>query len=303
MDNKQLYRELKKIGSVKVLKNEPLSNHTSLKIGGPADILVIPKDISSLREVLRITSGIKKYIIGNGSNILLPDRGLHGIVIKISNGINLFASEGRIVTVGAGMLMQPLIRKLSNLGLSGLEYAAGVPAAAGGAVVMNLGAFGHDIGSLIDYVEVITSSGKMEKLSKSDLVFSYRKSNIKSCIVVSARLMLIHKRKESINKMITEILSKRKETQPWLVPSAGSIFKNPKDVPAGKLIDMAGLKGFRVGGAEISKKHANFIINLGDAKASDIKAIIKRTKTVIKEKFKVDLELELVDSNKLTVLF
>jgi UDP-N-acetylmuramate dehydrogenase len=298
-----IYKELKKVKTAKTLKNEQLSRHTTLKIGGPADILVIPKNVEALQKVLEITAGIKKYIIGNGSNLLIPDRGLPGIVIKISGGINNFDCNGRFVTVGAGTLMQPFIRHLASLGLSGLEFSAWVPAAIGGAIVMNMGAFGEDIGSLVEYVEILDSAGKIKRMTKADLRFSYRKSNIRNCILTQAMLKLAYRQKHAVKKRMDEIISKRKEMQPISVPSAGSIFKNPKDVPAGKLIDMAGCKGLRIGGAEVSKKHANFIINLGDARSSDVKSLIRKVKSTVKEKFKVKLELELVDSSKLNMLF
>jgi UDP-N-acetylmuramate dehydrogenase len=298
-----IYKEIKKLKNVKSFKDEALSRHTTLRIGGPADILVMPKDLEALQEVLRVTSGIKKYVFGNGSNLLIPDNGLKGIVIKISGGMNSFECNGRFVTVGAGTLMQALIKKLASLGLSGVEFAAWVPAAIGGAIVMNMGAFGEEIGSIVEYAEILDRDGKIKKLSRSDLKFSYRKSNIKDCILISAMLKLNYKQKHIIKKRLDEIILKRKELQPMSVPSAGSVFKNPKDVPAGKLIDMAGCKGLRVGGAEVSKKHANFIINLGDAKASDVKTLIRKVKSVINEKFKVNLELELVDSSKLNMLF
>jgi len=298
-----LYKELKKIKTARTMKDEPLCRHTTIRVGGPADILVIPDNLASLLEVLNITSGIKKYIIGNGSNLLIPDNGLRGIVIKIAGGMNGFECNGRFVTVGAGTLMQPLMRKLATLGLSGLEFAAWVPAAIGGAIVMNMGAFGEEIANIVEYVEILDPSGKLKKLSRNDLKFSYRKSNIRNCILSSAMLKMNYKQKHIIKKRIDEIISKRKELQPMSAPSAGSVFKNPKDVPAGKLIDMAGCKGLRVGGAEVSKKHANFIINLGDAKASDVRTLIRKVKNVINEKFKVNLELELVDSSKLNMLF
>ncbi len=298
-----VYKELKKIRTAKTLKNEPLSRHTTLRIGGRADILVIPKDVKTLQEVLRMTEGIKKYVIGNGSNLLLPDRGLRGVVIKISGGINNIECDGRSATVGAGTLLQHLIRHLAALGLSGLEFSAWVPAAIGGAIVMNMGAFGEQIGEFVEHAEVLDSGGRIEKLSRSDLKFSYRKSNIRNCILTSATLKLSYRQKHAIKKRIDEIILKRKELQPMSVPSAGSVFKNPKDVPAGKLIDMAGCKGLRAGGAEVSKKHANFIINLGDARSSDVKTLIRKVKNTVQEKFKVKLELELVDSGKLNMLF
>ena len=298
-----IYNELKKIKTANMLKNEPLSRHTTLRIGGPADILAIPKDLAGLQQILNITKGIKKYVIGNGSNLLIPDRGLRGIVIKISGGMNKVDINGRLVTVGGGTLIQSLLRKLAYEGLSGLEFASWVPAAMGGAIAMNLGAFGDEIGDLIEYVEVLDQNGRSYKLSRSDLKFSYRKSNITDRILTSAMLKLNYRQKHLIKKRIEEVIAKRRELQPTSVPSAGSIFKNPKDVPAGKLIDMAGCKGLRIGGAEVSKKHANFIINLGDAKASDVKKLIHKVKTVVKDKFKVNLELELVDSSKLNMLF
>lgn len=159
----EIYKALKGICGLKVLKNEPLSRHTTMKIGGPADILVIPTDPASLTEVLSVTQGVNKYVIGNGSNILVRDRGITGVVIKISGCLNSFACDGRTITVGAGTLVQPLIRKLASLGLSGLEFASWVPASVGGAVVMNMGAFGDDIGSLVEYVEVLNREGKIEK--------------------------------------------------------------------------------------------------------------------------------------------
>jgi len=294
--------DLKKINNIIIKKNAPLSNYTTLKTGGPAAILAIPSSISALKEMLLITRGLKKYIIGNGSNLLLPDSGLRGIVIRLSRGINDFECDGRKVVVGGGTLIQPLIRKLSNLGLSGLEFAIGIPAATGGAIAMNMGALGSEIGDLIEYVEIIDASGKKWKLCKADMKFSYRKSHIHDCIIVSACLKMRYKSEKDIKKKIAEYLAWRKQNQPISVPSAGSVFKNPKDVPAGKLIDMAGLKGLRIGGAEVSKKHANFIINLGDARTSDIKAIIRKVRTIIKEKFKVNLEIELVDSGQLNML-
>jgi UDP-N-acetylmuramate dehydrogenase len=302
-DISDIYKELSELKTAKVLKKEPLCRHTTLKVGGPADILVIPKDLKTLQDILRITVGIKKYVIGNGSNLLIPDAGIRGLVIKMSGGVNSFDCDGRMATVGAGTLMQPLIRKLAELGLSGLEFSAWVPAALGGAVVMNMGAFGDEIGNVIESVEILEPSGKLVRLSRSEMKFSYRKSNIRNCILTSAKLRLSYKQKHAIKQRMDEMIAKRKELQPMSVPSAGSVFRNPKDVPAGKLIDMAGCKGLRVGGAEVSKKHANFIINLGDAKAADVKTLIRKVKSTVKEKFKVILELELVDSSKLNMLF
>ena len=300
--NQEIFKELKKLRTARVLRDEPLSRHTTLKIGGPADVLVIPKDIRGLQDILHITKGMKKYVIGNGSNLLIPDAGIRGIVIKISGGMDSFECAGRSVHVGAGTLLQPLLNKLASIGLSGLEFSAWVPAAVGGAVVMNMGAFGQDIGSLVEYADIIEADGKTRRLAASELKFSYRKSNIHDCILTGVGLKLANKSKANIQSRMKEVVSKRKELQPLSAPSAGSVFRNPKDVPAGKLIDMAGCKGLRAGDAEVSKKHGNFIINLGDAKASDVKKLIRKVKDSVRKKFKVKLELELIDSGKLNML-
>jgi len=302
-DIKEIIKELKALSGVKVSTNEPLNRHTSFRIGGPAKALVIPYSTAALQSIMDVTRGIKKYVIGNGSNVLLPDRGLKGLVIKMSGGIKGLEIEGRTATVGASHLIQPLIRHLAKAGLSGLEFGAWVPAALGGALFMNMGAFGRDMSDLVEYVDVIGPSGKIERLGKQDIKFAYRKSGIRDRIIIGAKLRFTHKKPSVIEKNIQDVIAKRKLNQPIAVPCAGSVFKNPKDVPAGKLIDMAGCKGMRIGGAEISKKHANFIINLGDATASDVRALIQKTKRIVHDKFRVKLELELVDIKRLNVIF
>jgi UDP-N-acetylmuramate dehydrogenase len=300
--NQEIFKELKKLRTARVLRDEPLCRHTTLKIGGPADVLIIPKDNRALQDILRMTKGMKKYVIGNGSNLLIPDGGIRGIVIKISGGLDDFECAGRSVRVGAGTLLQPLLNKLASMGLSGLEFSAWVPAAVGGAVVMNMGAFGQDIGSLVEYADIIEADGATRRLAASELKFAYRKSNIHDCILTGVGLKLANKSKANIRNRMKEVVSKRKELQPLSAPSAGSVFRNPKDVPAGKLIDMAGCKGLRAGDAEVSKKHGNFIINLGNARASDVKKLIRKVKDSVRKKFKVKLELELIDSGKLNML-
>ena len=167
--NQEIFKELKKLRTGRAFRDEPLSRHTTLKIGGPADILVIPKDIRALQDILHMTKGVKKFVIGNGSNLLIPDGGIRGMVIKISGGLDSFECAGRSVHIGAGTLLQPLLNKLASVGLSGLEFAAWVPAAVGGAVVMNMGAFGHDVGSLVEYADIIEADGKTRRLAASEL--------------------------------------------------------------------------------------------------------------------------------------
>jgi UDP-N-acetylmuramate dehydrogenase len=304
MISSDLIKDLKTLDQVKIFKNEPLSRHTTMRIGGPADLFITPYSLSALKEVISLTKGLKRYILGNGSNFLAPDKGIKGIVIQVSGWPlnNNIIIDGRSATVGAGVLLQSLIRKLNTCELSGLEFAAGIPAALGGAVTMNMGALGNEMADIVEYAEVIDASGHLRKLSGSDIKFAYRKSNIKDCIVYSVCLKLKHRASSKIKETIQKNMQWRKESQPINVPSAGSVFKNPKDVPAGKLIDMAGLKGLRCGDAEVSKKHANFIINLGDAKSSDVLKLTRRIKNAVKDKFKVRLELELIDSLRLNML-
>ena len=174
----QIYKELKKIKGIEVGRNVPLSRHTTLHIGGPAQILVIPKDAASLSEILTASRGLKRSIIGNGSNLLAPDRGLRGVVIKMARPTKDFSVDGRVVVAPASMLTHRLLMRLAHLGLSGLEFSAGVPAAVGGATFMNMGARGREMARVIDHVEVMDPSGKTFTLGRGDLKFSYRKSNL-----------------------------------------------------------------------------------------------------------------------------
>jgi UDP-N-acetylmuramate dehydrogenase len=289
--------KLRRCKGLHVLLNEPLKRHTSFRIGGPARIFVSPETTKDLIFLLKNSKGIKKYIIGNGSNLLLPDKGINAIIIRISGNMSGFHADKRKVLAGAGIRMQALINKTLKLGLSGLEFAAGVPASLGGAISMNMGAKGSNIGELVEYLDVMDRAGNTRRMGKKELKFAYRKSNIRDLIITNVCLKLKFAKVSDIKKKIDENLKWRKESQPL------SVFKNPKDVPAGKLIDMASLKGERVGDAEISRKHGNFIINLGDAKCEDVNKLIKKIKTKVKEQFRVGLELELIDSKHLNMIF
>jgi UDP-N-acetylmuramate dehydrogenase len=294
--------ELKNIKGLKVLKGELLSKHTTFKIGGPAKILVIPSSIGALKELIVSTKGIPKYIIGNGSDLLVSDNGINGIVIKISKCLDGLSVNGTLVTAGAGTLTHQLLLKLASLGLSGLEFAAGIPAALGGAVVMNMGARGSDISNIVNSVEFMDPKGKISTVSRKDIQYAYRHSDLKDIIITGVTLTLKQKDKKEISSIIKDNLEWRKNAQPLNKPSAGSVFKNPKSAPAGLLIDRAGMKGMSLGGAEVSSKHANFIINKGHAKASEVKALIGKIKAKVKAKFGEKLEVELIDSSRLNMV-
>jgi UDP-N-acetylmuramate dehydrogenase len=293
----QLLNELEeqKVGSIKA--NEPLSNHTTIKIGGPADLFVEPASIEDLKRTLK---QIKKYnvpwrTIGRGSNLLVSDKGIKGVVIKLGKGLDEFKVHDTEVVVGAGHSLIVLSTVLSRRGLKGLEFAGGIPGSLGGAVYMNAGAHGSEISNILTKALVLFLDGSMEWLSKEDLEFSYRTSILQKSrpgIVIGAQLQLENGEKKDIIKKMQGYKDYRRETQPWNLPCAGSIFRNPLPDYAGKLVEKAGLKGYKIGGAQISEMHGNFIVNTGNAKADDVFALIKYVKNTIYDVYQINLETE-----------
>lgn len=276
---------------MKYLRNEPLSRHTSFKIGGPADYFCLPKSIADIRAAINFAreNKLKVAVIGAGSNLLAPDQGFRGLVIKIGQGLDWVKVKGGRVSVGAGVRLARLVK------LGGLEFLAGIPGSVGGAVVMNAGAWGESIGKHVERVTVVDGASRIKVINRDKLSLAYRKSKLqKSRFIVAEAVFKIEKNEQgSRQKKIKEYLAKRRTRHPLDLPSCGSVFKNPKGLTAGGLIDAAGLKGKRVGQAEISRKHANFIVNLGGARASDVIKLIKMVQKVVKYKFKVLLEPEL----------
>ncbi|WP_205174258.1 UDP-N-acetylmuramate dehydrogenase [Bacillus pakistanensis] len=293
----QLLNELEEqnVGSIKA--NEPLSNHTTIKIGGPADLFVEPASIEDLKRTLKL---IKKYqvpwrTIGRGSNLLVSDKGIEGVVIKLGKSLDEFKVNDTEIIVGAGYSFIVLANVLSRQGLKGLEFAGGIPGSIGGAVYMNAGAHGSEISNVLTNALILFPDGSMEWLSKDDLGFSYRTSILQKSrpgIVVKAQLKLEKGDKETITKKMQEHKHYRKKTQPWNLPCAGSIFRNPLPDYAGKLVEKAGLRGHKIGGAQISKMHGNFIVNTGDAKADDVFSLIEHVKNTIFDKYQINLETE-----------
>lgn len=280
----------------KVRLEEPLNRHATFKIGGPAGFFIEPYDIADLK--LLITSA-KKYkipllVIGRGSNILISDKGVKGIVLQLNSAFfrRIFIKRG-CLEAGSGVLLRQLIKASQEHGLSGVEFLAGIPGTVGGALTMNAGSRGRNIGDLVQKVTVIDYSGNIKILSKKDIKFEYRKSSLAKYIILSACIKLIKKNKKEIEDTIKKYLEHRRNTQDTSLPNAGCIFKNPHQESAGRLIDLCGLKGKVIGGASVSWRHANFILNRKCALARDVIKLMGLIKNRVKHKFNIDLEPEI----------
>jgi UDP-N-acetylmuramate dehydrogenase len=291
-------QELK--GSIKgiVLFDAPMQKHTTFQIGGPARILVIPKDIGDIQKSILYAKrhGLPIRVVGSGSKILVSDKGISGLVIKISSVFDELSIFGNTLKAGAGYNLAKLLSISIDHNLSGLEFAAGIPGTLGGAIVMNAGTSLGSISDLVNKVNVINlNSGSLMTFSKEECKFHYRGSIFQgsSLFIISAELNLSSGIAIDMRKKISELLEKRRESQPLDKPNAGSIFKNPEGYSAAKLIDSAGLKGVRVGEAQVSDKHANFIVNLGNATAKDVLTLVKLIQTEIKIKYGISLIPEL----------
>jgi UDP-N-acetylmuramate dehydrogenase len=293
--NEKLKDKLKDICGFNVKFDEPLKEYTTFKIGGPADILVIPNSIKELKEVLITIQDIDIpfFILGKGSNVIVGDRGFRGIVINTEK-LNHIKVEGKEIISETGILLADVSDKALEVGLTGLEFASGIPGSLGGAIYMNAGAYGGMIEDVITEVRCLSYQGEELTLSKEELKLSYRHSILQDepLIAVEARISLDYGDKKEIKAKIDDLTDKRWTKQPMEMPSAGSIFKRPENYYASALIDEAGLKGTRVGEAEVSKKHAGFIVNLGNASAEDVKNLIKLVQDEIYQKNGVKLEVE-----------
>ncbi len=260
---------------------EPLSKHTSFRIGGPAEIMAFPKNAEELSLLLKLSKkmDIKPAILGAGTNVLAPDEGTAGLVICLKDCLNgIEQLPGSRIRVMAGVTMARAAVFAANHGLSGMEFAHGIPGTVGGGVYMNAGAYGGEIGKICESVTVMDGGGQMRRMSREDLKFRYRHSVLEETgeIVVSAVLALTEDSPEAIKGRMKELLSKRSASQPLDLPSAGSAFKRPVGGYAAALIDQSGLKGFRVGNAAISSKHAGFAVNLGGATARDVRSLLQQ---------------------------
>ncbi|MGG3884754.1 UDP-N-acetylmuramate dehydrogenase [Brevibacillus panacihumi] len=295
---KQIADELKQAGIEKAWTDEPLANHTTWRIGGPADLLIQPKDKESLRTALQILHrhDIPWSVIGRGSNLLVRDRGIRGAVLKVTEGLSHCEFRGEEVCVGAGYSMIRLAMETGKMGLTGMEFAGGIPGTVGGAVYMNAGAHGSDLSRILIDAEILFESGDMKVLTNEELNFSYRTSLLQQQkgIVVEARFRLQQGDRKEIAATLAANKERRRQTQPLQMPCAGSVFRNPPGDHAGRLIEAAGLKGYRYGGAQVSEIHANFIVNRGGATAADVLTLIKHIQDTIRDKNGIDMHPEVL---------
>ena len=275
--------------------NESLKKHTTYGIGGPADLMIFPKSKQDLIKVIEIINEnkIQLTILGSGSNVLVSDNGIRGAVISLKNSLKQIEVDENILYAECGTMLGKIVKHAVKNNLIGLENLNGVPGTLGGALIMNAGARGGEISENLIHVEVINSKSEIQKIQKKDLNFSYRHSSFnKDDILLSAKFNLKKADKDIIKENFIEAQSGRKKSQPLNKRSAGSLFKNPKNNSAGKLLDEAGLKGFSIGDAKISEKHANFFINDGDATSKDMLMLIKKAHKEVKDKFNINLSLE-----------
>lgn len=291
---KKIVDELNSLGVTDVQLNEPLSRHTTWKVGGPADLLIYPH---SKEECIQAFKVIRQHqlpwrVIGRGSNLLVRDGGIRGAVIKLGKGLDHFEQEGTTITVGGGYSTVLLAAVTAKKGLSGLEFAGGIPGNIGGAVYMNAGAHGSDVSQVLKSAEVLLETGEQVVLTNQELKFRYRTTILQNelrGIVTEATFQLTEGDRSEITKKLADFKNYRRSTQPLDHPCAGSVFRNPEGHSAGRLIEAAGLKGYRIGGAEVSTLHGNFIINCGHATAKDLLSLIEHIQTVVKNQFQVQL--------------
>lgn len=277
---------------------EPMAGHTTFRVGGPADCLIELEDaeqIQRVQEYLRKVE-IPFVVLGNGSNVLVSDSGYRGVILQVGEKMSQVRVEGTTVIARAGALMSRVARVAMEHGLTGLEFASGIPGTVGGGVVMNAGAYGGEMSQVVAKVTAVNQEGEILELDNAAMEFGYRYSTIRnqSFVVTEVAFSLQEGDKEQIKATMDDLAAKRREKQPLEYPSAGSTFKRPEGHFAGKLIMDAGLRGFQIGGAKVSDKHCGFVINAGNATAADVMDVIQEVRAIVKEKFNIDLETEVV---------
>jgi UDP-N-acetylmuramate dehydrogenase len=290
----ELLAHLRGTGAVTV--NEPMAEHTSFKIGGPADVFVKPRNIDGLVNIVNTCAekGIPLFIMGNGTNLLVRDKGIRGVVMQIADNIGRYEIDGETIAAEAGISISRLARVAMEHGLSGLEFAEGIPGTLGGAVTMNAGAYGGEMSMIVEDSEYLSPGGSVVTVGKQQHRFGKRTSFIQTDggVVLRTRLKLKKGDKEQIKAKMDEFRASRQKKQPLDLPSAGSIFKRPEGYFAGKLIQDCGLRGFRIGGAEVSGLHCGFIVNRGNASAEDVLKLIEHIRKKVYDKFGVELQTE-----------
>lgn len=276
--------------------NEPMKDHTTFRVGGPADFFVTPESADEVKALVGMCKeeGTDCHIIGNGSNLLAADRGVRGVVVQIGRAMNRIECEGGRITAQAGALLSSVAARALEEGLTGFEFAAGIPGSLGGACVMNAGAYGGEMKDVLKEVTVLTPEGEILVLAAEELELGYRTSVIarKGYIALEAVIRLKKGARDEIKAKMEDLKERRVSKQPLEYPSAGSTFKRPEGYFAGKLIQDAGLRGFAVGGAQVSEKHCGFVINRGGATAADVAELMRRVADKVEEQFGVRLEPE-----------
>ena len=283
-------------GAQCILEQESMKKHTTFRIGGPADIFAVPDTIEKAAKIIGICREQKVpfYVIGNGSNLLVSDQGYRGVVVQVYKNLSAIEIKGDIITAQAGAMLSVIAKKAMTASLTGFEFASGIPGTVGGAAVMNAGAYGGEMKQVLTEVTVLTREGELRRIPSEELKLGYRYSVIpeKGWIVLEAKLKLHRGDYDMIKARMDELKEKRVEKQPLELPSAGSTFKRPEGYFAGKLIMDAGLRGFSVGGAQVSEKHCGFVVNTGEATAKDVRDLIREVSRQVKTKFGVELEPE-----------
>ena len=282
-----------------VFFDEPMDRYTSIRVGGKADVLVCPQSVEALRRVILYCRSCNKPFlpVGNWTNLIVRDGGYRGVIISMKRLQSVTWDMGRkgsvLVSAQAGVSLAEVVRMAARDAFTGMEFCSGIPGSIGGAVIMNAGAYGKEIRDVIQEVTLMNERGEIVKRKKKELSFEYRKLNLpEETIVVGAAFSLEKGDPVEIRERVAEILEKRRQKHPLEYPNAGSIFKNPKSKPAGQIIEEAGLRGVRIGDAKISEKHGNFIVNLGNARAADIVALIDLAKKKVREQMGISLETE-----------
>ena len=293
----EFYEKLSKIvEKEQILIEEPMKKHTTFRIGGPAEYLILPQTAEEIADVVKLCrqEEIPWYIVGNGSNLLVADEGVRGVVIQLLRNFNQIQVEGCQIRMQAGAQNAAVAKRALDASLTGFEFAAGIPGTIGGAVVMNAGAYGGEMKDILKEVTVLDQNGMIRTIPTEELELGYRTSIIarKGYVVLEAVIVLKSGDPKEIKAAMDELREKRVTKQPLEYPSAGSTFKRPEGYFAGKLIMDAGLRGFSVGGAQISEKHCGFVINKGNATAKDVTELMDETKKIVMEKFGVALEPE-----------
>ncbi len=292
-----LFRELTAVsGEQNVLRNEPMSRHTTFRIGGPADYFVTPTDKEEIKKIIKFCreAQIPFYVIGNGSNLLVGDRGYRGVIIQIFKQMSKIDVDGEQIAAQAGALLSKVASAALDASLTGFEFASGIPGTLGGALRMNAGAYGGEMKQVVRSADVLTPDGEIITLTVDELGMGYRTSVISKndYVVIDAILQLKKGNQEEIQAQMADLRERRVSKQPLEYGSAGSTFKRPEGYFAGKLIDDAGLRGFRVGDAQVSEKHCGFVINRGNATAAEVLELMRIVTERVEEKFGVRLQPE-----------